>query len=127
MGAKQLAFFEDIDEKEVRKVITRELKQYKALKVAMENKVEQEQEGTTILFPALINREKEKNLKVKQIDRALQHALDDVERQIIEQKYLSNNRVKDINIYLDLGLAKDQYYSHKRQAILLIATALGII
>ncbi|WP_309304450.1 hypothetical protein [Brevibacillus laterosporus] len=50
-----------------------------------------------------------------------------MERKIIEEKYLSPIRVNDINVYLDLGLTKDQYYIKKGEAISQIATALGII
>jgi ArpU family phage transcriptional regulator len=127
MHATQLSFLEEIDEREVRRVVTKELKQYKALKVARTNKLELFEEGVNPIFPSLNKLEKEKELKVKQIDRALSHALDDTERQIINQKYLSSSRVKDISLYLEMGLTKDQYYVHKRQAIIQIATALGII
>jgi len=67
------------------------------------------------------------SLKAQQIERALQYSLDEVERQIIVEKYLSTSRVKDINIYLDLGMTKDQYYPKKKDAIFQIAKALGII
>lgn len=127
MNAAQLSFFADIDEKEIRRMVTRELKQYKALKVALQNKLELNKEGIEPLFPSLNTKDKEKEIKVRQIDRAIENALDEVERQIIQQKYLSSTRIKDINLYLDMGLTKDHYYYHKRQAILLIATALGII
>jgi ArpU family phage transcriptional regulator len=53
--------------------------------------------------------------------------LDEVERQIIEEKYLSPARVNEINVYLNLGLTKDQYYIKKREAIFQLATALRII
>lgn len=66
-------------------------------------------------------------MKEKQIERALEYSLDEVERQIIEEKYLSTSRVKDINVYLDLGLTKDQYYTKKKEAIMQIATVLGMI
>lgn len=127
MGAQQLVLFKDVNEKEVRRVVGRELKQYKALKVSLQNRLECEEAGITILYPTLNHEEKMKELKVKQMDRALQNALDDIEREIITQKYLSSTRVKDINLYLDMGLTKDQYYSIKKQAIFQLATALGII
>lgn len=66
-------------------------------------------------------------LKVKQMERALQNSLDDEERLIIEKKYLTATRVKDINIYMELGMKKDTYYEIKQRAIYRIATALGII
>jgi ArpU family phage transcriptional regulator len=66
-------------------------------------------------------------MKVSQIERALKYTLDEIERRIIEEKYLGTARVKDITLYLDMGLTKDQYYAKKKEAIFQIATALGII
>ncbi|MFJ7756302.1 ArpU family phage packaging/lysis transcriptional regulator [Peribacillus muralis] len=123
----QLSFFPDVDEKEVRRVVARQLKQYKALKVAVKNKFEQIDEGKENIFPILNSEQSDKTIIVRQIDRALENALDEVEREIIKRKYLSQSRMKDITVYLDMGLTKDQYYNQKREAIRLIATALGII
>jgi ArpU family phage transcriptional regulator len=124
---EQLSLLEVVDEKKVRRMVVKELKRFKALRVAVTNKDEQANEGMDNLYPKLIDKEKEKRIKVRQMDRALKFALDEIEREIIEKKYLSPNRVKDINLYMDLGLTKDQYYEHKRQAIFLIATALNIV
>ncbi|MGP7817754.1 ArpU family phage packaging/lysis transcriptional regulator [Niallia sp. 01092] len=122
-----MSFFQTVDDKEIRRVVARQLKHYKAYKVAVENKTEQDKEGIEQLFPMLNDHENEKFLFVKQIDRAMENALDEIERDIIQRKYLGNHRVKDIDVYLDLGLTKDQYYIHKKYAINLIATALRII
>ncbi|MDU1838658.1 ArpU family phage packaging/lysis transcriptional regulator [Niallia circulans] len=122
-----MSLFSDVDDKEIRRVVARLLKQYKAYRVAFQNKLEQDAEGIDQLFPMLNDIEKEKFLFVKQIDRALENALNEIEREIIQRKYLDNHRVKDIDVYLDLGLTKDQYYIHKKYAINLIATALRII
>ncbi|PET75082.1 hypothetical protein CN514_04740 [Bacillus sp. AFS001701] len=84
-------------------------------------------EGIVNPFPKIVDKEKEKRFKVKQMERALEYALDDIEREIIEKKYLSPNRIKDINIYPELGLNKDQFYEYKRQAIFSIAEALNIV
>jgi len=124
---KQMSLCSDVDDKEIRRVVARLLKQYKAYRVAFQNKLEQDAEGIDQLFPMLNDIEKEKFLFVKQIDRALENALNEIEREIIQRKYLDNHRVKDIDVYLDLGLTKDQYYIHKKYAINLIATALRII
>ncbi|MBQ6448589.1 ArpU family phage packaging/lysis transcriptional regulator [Niallia sp. FSL R7-0648] len=122
-----MSLFSDVDDKEIRRVVARLLKQYKAYRVAFQNKLEQDAEGIDQLFPMLNDVEKEKFLFVKQIDRAIENALNEIEREIIQRKYLDNHRVKDIDVYLDLGLTKDQYYIHKKYAINLIATALRII
>nr|WP_280149578.1 ArpU family phage packaging/lysis transcriptional regulator [Bacillus safensis]MDH3096429.1 ArpU family phage packaging/lysis transcriptional regulator [Bacillus safensis] len=66
-------------------------------------------------------------LKVKQIERAIENSLDDEERMIIQKKYLTASHTKDINIYIELGMKKDTYYQLKKRAINRIATALGII
>ncbi|MCM3143834.1 MULTISPECIES: ArpU family phage packaging/lysis transcriptional regulator [unclassified Brevibacillus] len=124
---EQLSFLEPVDEKEVRKAVVKALKEYKALRVAVQNKQERQEKGIDQLFPRLQKSESTNELKARQIERALQYSLDEVERQIIEEKYLSTSRVKDINVYLDMGLTKDQYYERKKDAIRQIATALGMI
>ena len=124
---EQMSMFPPIDERAVRQAVAKELKAYKALRVAEQNRKEQQEKGIDQLFPRLHASDTKNILKARQIERALQYSLDEVERQIIEEKYLSTSRVKDINIYLDLGMTKDQYYPKKKDAIFHIATALGII
>ncbi|QDX92049.1 ArpU family transcriptional regulator [Brevibacillus laterosporus] len=124
---EQLAMFPPIDEKAVRRTVAKELKNFKALRVAVQNKKEQAESGIEQLFPRLHQTETKNTLKAQQIERALKYSLDEIERKIIEEKYLSPTQVNDINVYLDLGLTKDQYYIKKREAISQIATALGII
>jgi ArpU family phage transcriptional regulator len=127
MNAKQLVFFEDIDEKEVQNLIIRELRHYRALKVQIENKREREEAGIIDLFPSVRQQDLLNELKVKQIERALENSLDYIERKIIEMKYFTSLDTKDVNIYLELGLKKGKYYEKKRAAIYRLATALGII
>jgi ArpU family phage transcriptional regulator len=127
MNAKQLKFFTDIDEKEVQNLIIGELREYRALKVQIENKKEQEVAGVINLFPSVRQQDRLNELKVKQIERALENSLDFIERRIIEMKYFTSEETKDINIYLELGLKKGKYYEKKRAAIYRLATALGII
>lgn len=124
---EQLAMFPPVDERAVRQAVAKELKNYKALRVAVQNKQEQTENGIDHLFPLLQHSETKNDLKARQIERALQYSLDEIERQIIKEKYLSSTRVNDINVYLDLGLTKDQYYIKKREAIFQLATALRII
>ncbi|MED4240625.1 ArpU family phage packaging/lysis transcriptional regulator [Priestia megaterium] len=127
MGAEQLTLLEPVDEKLVRKTVISELKRYRALKVKFQNRKEQEEAGVVDLFPVLRKEEKLAELKVIQIERALEHSLDEIEREIIQIKYLESKQTKDINIYMDLGLKKEKYYEKKGAAILNIATSLGII
>ncbi|MED0990384.1 hypothetical protein [Bacillus nitratireducens] len=49
----QLSFFEDIDEKEMRRFVVKELKNYKALCVRMKNQEERAQAGGVVLFPKM--------------------------------------------------------------------------
>lgn len=114
-----------IDEIEVRKTVLSILREYRAFKVSVENKQEQDEMNLS-LFPVLKDNFQKKLLIVKQIDRALS-ALDDIEKEIIQKKYLTNIRAKDIDVYLDMNIQKRQYYTHKKEAITLIAKALGII
>lgn len=124
---EQLSMFPPVDERAVRQAVAKELKNYKALRVAVQNKREQVEKGIDQLFPKLSQTQVLNELKAKQIERALEFTLDHIERKIIEEKYLSPARVNDINVYLDLGLTKDQYYIKKREAIFQLATALRII
>ncbi|MDA2623232.1 ArpU family transcriptional regulator [Bacillus cereus] len=123
----QLSFFEDIDEKEMRRLVVKELKNYKALCVRMKNQEEQAQAGSIVLFPKMKGGDKNHEIRFKQIERTLQNALDKDQRQIIELKYLGNEKVKDSYVYNELMMRRDNFYENKKIAIRLIATALGII
>ncbi|MED4749931.1 MULTISPECIES: ArpU family phage packaging/lysis transcriptional regulator [Brevibacillus] len=124
---EQMSFLQPVNETEVRKAVVKELKEYKALRVAVQNKQELKEKGIGQLFPRLQQTETINELKAKQIERALQYSLDEIERRIIEEKYLSTSRVKDITVYIELNLTKDQYYERKKDAIAQIARALGMI
>lgn len=50
---EQLSFLQPVNEREVRKAVVKELKSYKALRVAVQNKKEQEEKGIDQLFPRL--------------------------------------------------------------------------
>ncbi|WMT30025.1 ArpU family phage packaging/lysis transcriptional regulator [Bacillus aerius] len=127
MGAEQLCLLPGIDEKQVRNALIKELKVYRALKVKAENKKEQEANGATGLFPSLRNQEVLNELKVRQIERALENSLDEIEQDIIRMKYLTSRVVKDLEVCEELGLKKDRYYKLKKQATFNLSTALGII
>jgi ArpU family phage transcriptional regulator len=126
MLAEQLSFLPEVDEKAVRKIVIKLLKEYRALKVQIENKQESINVGFAP-FPSLRDSYNWNEVKVRQMDRALKSSLDDEELLIIQRKYLTSSRVKDIEIYTDLGLKKDTYYEVKNRAINRIATALGVI
>ncbi|MDY8166104.1 ArpU family phage packaging/lysis transcriptional regulator [Bacillus thuringiensis] len=126
---EQLAFFPEIDDetyKKIQKEVVSILKEYRALKVRFENEIEQEQEGIS-LFPEIRNTRRVSNIKFKQIDKALQNVLDYDEAEIIKMKYLNGEKLKDSFIYQELSIKRDHFYYKKKNAIRLIATALGII
>jgi hypothetical protein len=54
--AEQLSFLPAVNEKEVRKVVAKELKKYKALRVAVQNRKEQEEQGVADCFLRYVNR-----------------------------------------------------------------------
>lgn len=128
MICEQLKIFDEtIEYKEIQSLVVKELRLYRALKVQIENTEENNRHGIGNLFPAMRSTSNENELKVKQMDRALTHSLDSEERKIIEMKYLSGEREKDITVYMDLMMDKDRYYKMKQHAIRYLATALGII
>lgn len=124
---EQLELFEEVDESIVRTEVVKALIEYRALKVQSENMQERLAADALNLYPSVRKVNPLNELKVKQMERTLNHSLNEEERQIIEKKYLSGVKIKDIQVYVDLGLDKDRYYEIKRTAINLIATALGII
>lgn len=135
MAAKQLSLIDhnkNINDKEVIRYVTEELSKYRALKVKMENFMEQQEQGV-ILFPK-IHRDPDlrpieeiDELRVKQMERALNQGINALERRIIEMKYLAIDEKNDIEIYDELGLKKGKYYEMKKSAIFGIAMALGIL
>ncbi|MGE7869524.1 ArpU family phage packaging/lysis transcriptional regulator [Bacillus paramycoides] len=113
-------------EKQVQKEVVSILKEYRALKTRFDNELEQQQEGIS-LFPEIRNTRHVSNIKFKQIEKALHYCLDEDEVKIIKMKYLSNKKLKDDFIYNELLIKKDAFYTKKKNAIRLIATALGMI
>lgn len=127
MTIEALHLLPDINEKQVRQTLINELKLYKALKVKQENLDEQKANGILTLFPRLIDQNVCSELKVRQIERALEYSLDEIEQDIIRMKYLTSRMVKDLEVCEELGLKKDRYYKLKKQATFKLSTALGII
>ncbi|MED4628047.1 ArpU family phage packaging/lysis transcriptional regulator [Bacillus pumilus] len=127
MLTNQLCLIPEVNEKQVRKTLINELKLYKALKVKQENLDEQKANGILTLFPRLKDQNVCSELKVRQIERALEYSLDEIEQDIIRMKYLTSRMVKDLEVCEELGLKKDRYYKLKKQATFKLSTALGII
>lgn len=116
---RQLTLLPAIDDKKVQKEVVSVLKEYRVLKMRFSNDVEQE--GIS-LFPELRDSRNTSKWKVQQVEKALNNLLDEDER-----KFLTNERVKDSDVYHDLLLKKTYFYEKKQSAVKLIATALGII
>ncbi|MEH7735528.1 ArpU family phage packaging/lysis transcriptional regulator [Bacillus pumilus] len=127
MTIEVLHLLSEINEKQVRQTLIYELKLYKALKVKQENLNEQKENGVFTLFPRLRDQNVCSELKVRQIERALEYSLDEIEQDIIRMKYLTSRMVKDLEVCEELGLKKDRYYKLKKQATFKLSTALGII
>lgn len=127
MTVEVLHLLPEVNEKQVRQTLINELKLYKALKVKQENLDEQKANGILTLFPRLIDQNVCSELKVRQIERALEYSLDEIEQDIIRMKYLTSRIVKDLEVCEELGLKKDRYYKLKKQATFKLSTALGII
>ncbi|WP_422785189.1 ArpU family phage packaging/lysis transcriptional regulator [Sporosarcina globispora] len=117
----------DVKEKEIQETLIKELKDYRALKVKLENLKERREAGVIDPFPSLLNSDILDELKVKQIERGLKESLDPIERGIIELKYLNHREINDIEIFMSLGLKKGKYYAKKNEAIRRLSKALGII
>ncbi|WP_416149485.1 ArpU family phage packaging/lysis transcriptional regulator [Salipaludibacillus sp. HK11] len=122
----------DIAENEVQKALIDELRNYRSLKIKLQNRKEQIEKGV-LLFPSLRaangikNIDEAEELYVKQVDRALEGSIDDQERTIINRKYLQSIVVSDVEIYSDIGMKKGKYYVKKKSAIINMARALDII
>jgi ArpU family phage transcriptional regulator len=125
--SEQLAMFEEVDDSKVRSEVVKALIEYRALKAQSEIMKERSAAGITSLYPSVRKLNPLNELKVKEIEKIINYFLNEEERRIIERKYLSGTKVKDIEVYLDIGLERKQYYEIKRSAIYLIASALGII
>lgn len=119
------------EEKQIRKLVIEELRDYKALKVKMENQREQKDAGM-VLFSSFKQGLKmdesirPDKLKVQQVERALA-SIDSVERLIVEKKYLASEEVNDVDIFVDIGIKKGKYYEKKKSALLRLAIGFGII
>lgn len=126
---EQLAFFPEISKeeyKEIQRELAKELFCYRVLKVRMQNQEECANQNIS-LFPELRNTKKINDYKYTQIKRALEHALDPEQREIIERKYLKNGIVSDKAVKAQMMLENNWYYAQKKNAIMAIATALRII
>lgn len=118
---------ENHEYKQLQKIIGDELKRYVTAKVQIENKKELDAAGIDTLFPSFRSEYKNLNeLKVKHIDRAIE-ALDVIERQIIELKYLQLDNPTDTYVYMEIGITKTEFYRKKKSAIVSIATSLSIM
>lgn len=124
----QLSLFQEVNVKEVYSRVVEELMNYKAWRVNFESKQEQIENGVDEdLFIKIVDNDLQNKMRFNQIERALNHSLDVIERRIIEMKYLSVERQNDLNIFLELGLQKTPYYNKKKNAIFQLARSMGML
>lgn len=121
-----LSIMDKETEKKIQKVVISILKEHRALKVRFGDDVVQQQ-GEIDLFPEICNTKQINQMKYRQVEKALKYSLDEDERNIIEMNYLSDQKLRDDYIYNELLIKKDSYYEKKKNALRLIATALGVI
>ncbi|MDR4172771.1 ArpU family phage packaging/lysis transcriptional regulator [Bacillus nitratireducens] len=121
-----LSIMDKETEKKIQKVVISILKEHRALKVRFGDEIEQQQ-GEINLFPEICNTKQINQMKYRQVEKALKYSLDEDERNIIEMKYLNDQKLRDDYIYNELFIKKDSYYDKKKNALRLIATALGVI
>ncbi|OFD52021.1 hypothetical protein BWGOE3_07410 [Bacillus mycoides] len=121
-----LSIMDKETEKKIQKVVISILKEHRALKVRFGDEVEQRQ-GEINLFPEICNTKQINQMKYRQVEKALKYSLDEDERNIIEMKYLNDQKLRDDYIYNELLIKKDSYYEKKKNALRLIATALGVM
>ncbi|PES72018.1 ArpU family transcriptional regulator [Bacillus cereus] len=121
-----LSIMDKETEKKIQKVVISILKEHRALKVRFGDEIEQPQ-GEINLFPEICNTKQINQMKYRQVEKALKYSLDEDERNIIEMKYLNDQKLRDDYIYNELFIKKDSYYEKKKNALRLIATALGVI
>ncbi|MED2798352.1 ArpU family transcriptional regulator [Bacillus thuringiensis] len=79
----------------IQKEVLKALFNYRALKVRIINQEECAAENISSPFVKIRNTKKIKDIKYIQMKRALEHALDPEQREIIERKYLNNGLMSD--------------------------------
>ncbi|MED1014672.1 ArpU family transcriptional regulator [Bacillus mycoides] len=113
-----------VSEKKAQKEVVNILKEYQALKMRLEYELTQ---GNINVFPELRDSKEICKLKVRRIEKVLNEILDTDERNIIMMKFLTNKNLKDSYVQNELMLSNSYFYQKKKNAIKLIAIALGII
>lgn len=127
---EQLAFFPEItneEYKEIQREVAKALFNYRALKVRMINQEECAAENISSPFVEVRNTKKIKDIKYIQMKRALEHALDPEQREIIERKYLKNGLMSDKAVKAQMMMENNWFYIQKKHAIMALAEALLII
>lgn len=111
--------------------VIKALQIYRVLKVKFRNKQEREELGVDILFSELrVTRvedpeERKKYIQYIQIKRALEEALDEDERKILEMKYMNTTKLNDDYIYTIIGIKRRTFYRKKKTAIKNFVNALS--
>jgi ArpU family phage transcriptional regulator len=143
---EQISFIDEMPKSKYVRQTERALYEYAVLKVALENEEELEKKGLGNLFPSMVPayeeatrgsiisnptetwgmRRAEKQIKIKQIDRAFSILSPD-ELELINVKYLSSYQPSDVRTMDELSMSQANYYRIKDRALRKVATALNII
>ncbi|MES1049331.1 ArpU family transcriptional regulator [Bacillus cereus] len=123
MGQKQL-----VTEDRIREEVIKALQDYRVLRVKFHNQQERAALGAELLFPELRSQGNDKKyIRYIQIKRALEEALDEDERKILEMKYMNTRILNDDYIYTVIGIKRATFYRKKKSAINNFADAINII
>ncbi|WP_439876950.1 ArpU family phage packaging/lysis transcriptional regulator (plasmid) [Bacillus mycoides] len=123
MGQKQL-----VTEDAIREEVIKALQDYRVLKVKFHNQQKRAALGAELLFPELRPQGNDKKyIRYIQIKRALEEALDEDERKILEMKYMNTKILNDDYIYTVIGIKRATFYRKKKSAINNFADAINII
>lgn len=124
---KQLSLLSTINketERKIQKEVINILREYQALKMRLEHEAEQDYIN---VFPELCDSKELYRSKVKLIEQVLNEILDHDERNIIMMKFLTNKNWKDSYVQNELMLSNSYFYQKKKNAIKLLAIALGVM
>ncbi|KMN42441.1 DUF1492 domain-containing protein [Bacillus sp. LK2] len=123
MGQRQLVTGDKILDE-----VIKALQDYRVLKVKFHNLQERAAFGAELLFPELRDCSNDvKYLRYIQMKRALEEALDENERKILEMKYMNTKSLNDDYIYAVIGIKRATFYRKKKSAINNFADAINII
>lgn len=135
---EQISFIEEVPKQKYVRVVERILYSYPSYVAGLENELDELFPSATSSYEESIRgsdiskptenygiKRAEKELRVRQMNRALD-ALNQDERELVERKYFSSNP-SDEQVMFDMQISNNRYYKLKDQALRKVATALNVI